>query len=335
MEVRNQYKKSKVLIFGSKSHRNLYITSKWYLCEELLQNVDEYVYLGITFHYSGRFKAAQRRLYVKALGAYHSIFKNFSNLDSVPVKVLLKLFSALVSPILLYCSEVWRVHLLGRLTNIEMISDIEKLHIKFCKRILDVHAKSTNLAVIAELGRYPIIIQISTLVIKYWLRINSSMNEKAARICVQSKYPILNSVILLEMCNFSFLKNAAIWKESDINNVAKSIKNDLCEKFTITWKDQIQQYRKLQVFKLVKPSIQFEKYLSQVKIVKHHQAMTRFRISAHRLPIETGRYVNIEHNLRLCPICNLHEVGDEYHYFLCCNNKKLEKLVQIIANSVL
>ena len=58
--------------------------------------------------------------YVKALGAYHSIFKNFSNLDSVPVKViLLKLLSALVSLILLYCS-VWGVHLLGRLTNIEM-----------------------------------------------------------------------------------------------------------------------------------------------------------------------------------------------------------------------
>ena len=62
-------KKFKVLIFGSKFHRSLYITSKWYLCGELLQNVDEYVYLGITFHYSGRFKAAQRRLYVKALGA--------------------------------------------------------------------------------------------------------------------------------------------------------------------------------------------------------------------------------------------------------------------------
>jgi hypothetical protein len=63
-----------------------------------------------------------------------------------------------VSPILLYCSEVWGVHLLGSLTNIEMfkkffsmISDIEKLHIKFCKRILGVHSKSTNLVAIAEL----------------------------------------------------------------------------------------------------------------------------------------------------------------------------------------
>jgi hypothetical protein len=107
-------KKSKVLIFGSKSQRSLYITSKWCLGGELLQCVDEYVYLGITFHYSGRFKVAQKMLYSKALGAYHSISKNVSNLDSVTVKVLLKLFSALhVSPILLYCSEVWGVHLLG------------------------------------------------------------------------------------------------------------------------------------------------------------------------------------------------------------------------------
>ena len=62
--------------------------------------------------------------------------------------------------------------------------------------------------------------------------------------------------------------------------------------------------------------------------------MTRFRISAHRLPIETGRYVNIEHNLRLCPICNLHEVGDEYHYFSRCNNKKLEKLQENFLNEL-
>ena len=68
-----------------------------------------------------------------------------------------------------------------------MISDSKKLHIKFCKRILGVHSKSTNLAVIAGLGRYQIIIQISTQVIEYWLRINSSIHEnqfvgKAARV---------------------------------------------------------------------------------------------------------------------------------------------------------
>jgi hypothetical protein len=221
-----------------------------------------------------------------------------------------------------------------------MISDIEKLHIKFCKRILGVHSKYTNLAAIAELGRYPMIIQLSTLAIKYWLRINSPMYEnqfvgKAACVCIQSRCPIAKfNDFLLEMCNFNSLKNTTIWKESDINNVVKGIKNELCERFNIMWKVQIQQLCKLQVFKLVKPSIEFESYLSQVKIVKHRQAVTRFRISAHKLPIETGRYANIEHDLRLCPICNSNEIGDEYHYFSHCSNKRLEKLRENFLNEL-
>ncbi len=118
-----------------------------------------------------------------------------------------------------------------------MTLDIDKLHIKFCKNILGVHSKSTNLAVIAELGRYPMIIQISTLVIKYWLRINSSMYEnqlvcKAARVYIQSRCPIAKfNDFLLEMCNFSCLKHITIWKESNINNVVKSIK-----KYRVMWK---------------------------------------------------------------------------------------------------
>ena len=52
-------------------------------------------------------------------------------------------------------------------------------------------------------------------------------------------------------------------------------------------KTKFNNFSKLQVFKLVKPGIEFESYLSQVKIVKHRTAVTRFRISAHKLPIET------------------------------------------------
>ena len=82
----------------------------------------------------------------------------------------------------------------------------------------------------------------------------------------------------------------------------------------------------MQVFKLIKPDIEFESYLTQVKNVKHRQVVTRFRISAHKLPIESGRYANIERNLRLSSICNLQEIGDEYHYFSNCENEKLKKL---------
>ena len=83
-------KKSTVLIFGSKSQRRPYITMDRYFDGDLIQCVDEYPYLGITFHYDGGFKLARNRLHNKALQVYHSISRNFSNVDRVSVRVLVK-----------------------------------------------------------------------------------------------------------------------------------------------------------------------------------------------------------------------------------------------------
>ena len=54
-------------------------------------------------------------------------------------------------------------------------SEIEKLHLKVCKRILGVHAKGTNIAVYEELGKTLLFTQIAKLVVKYWLRIKSPL----------------------------------------------------------------------------------------------------------------------------------------------------------------
>ena len=69
---------------------------------------------------------------------------------------------------------------------------MEKLHLKFCKRVLGVHSKSTNIAVFGELGRTPLIFQIAKLVIKYWFRIKSpsfsnTLVGEAAKACMELK----------------------------------------------------------------------------------------------------------------------------------------------------
>ena len=45
---------------------------------------------------------------------------------------------------------------------------------------------------------------------------------------------------------------------------------------------------------------------------------TKFRISAHRLEIECGRYKNIPISERLCKMCNLGKTEDEIHFMLEC-----------------
>ena len=91
------FKKSKVLVFGTSTQYRLHSTSMWSINQNTLENVNEYCYLGITLHSSGNFKRAQKIIHGKALHAYHSIFKSFSNVENVPIKLMLKLFSSIVN----------------------------------------------------------------------------------------------------------------------------------------------------------------------------------------------------------------------------------------------
>ena len=101
------------------------------------------------------------------------------------------LFDHLIKPILLYGSEIWSpidltyrsakgplnrkasfIHDLRKdLPYITKYMDLddptEKLHLKFCKTTLGVHTKASNLAVYAELGRYPLFIDQLIQSIKY------------------------------------------------------------------------------------------------------------------------------------------------------------------------
>ena len=69
------------------------------------------------------------------------------------------------------------------------------------------------------------------------------------------------------------------------------------------WKDQVQQHEdqgKLRTFKKFKTNLNFEEYLNEISNIKHRQAVTKLRISSHRLPVESVRYNNIPFNERTC-----------------------------------
>ena len=85
----------------------------------------------------------------------------------------------------------------------------------------------------------------------------------------------------------------------------------------------------------MKEKYTFEKYLDFIDNRQHKAALTKLRISAHRLHIETGRYKRYYYNLRrnvntprekrTCSVC-VNEIEDEYHFlFECKKNKELRK----------
>ena len=48
--------------------------------------------------------------------------------------------------------------------------------------------------------------------------------------------------------------------------------------------------------------------------------MCKFRTNNHKLPVEiySWNYFNKQRNERTCNICNLQDIGDEYHYVMRC-----------------
>ena len=52
------------------------------------------------------------------------------------------------------------------------------------------------------------------------------------------------------------------------------------------------------------------------RFLRQCMLITRFRVSAHTLLSEKGRYHNIERGKRLCQMCDMNDVEDEYHFIL-------------------
>jgi hypothetical protein len=85
----------------------------------------------------------------------------------------LKLFDALVYPILTYSAEIW---------GFENKNIIEKNHLQFCRKILGVRTSTHNFMVYGELGRYPIELQIKIKMLCFWNKIVGNHDKLSGKI---------------------------------------------------------------------------------------------------------------------------------------------------------
>ncbi len=73
--------------------------------------------------------------------------------------------------------------------------------------------------------------------------------------------------------------------------------------------------KNLRTYKVFKNSLHFEPYL-KVQCPKYRIAISRIRMSAHNLVIETGRHKSQSSDVRLCSHCNVPET--EMHHIMYC-----------------
>ena len=109
-----------------------------------------------------QFPTLRKKIYAiskKACKAMFYIQKSLLS-DNMNIYGHIKLFNACVQPILLYCSEVWSLFtLIKGNVNVELKYDSfipNKVQMKYVKYMLGVHKSATHIALLAELGLYPL-----------------------------------------------------------------------------------------------------------------------------------------------------------------------------------
>ncbi len=173
-------KKTKVLVF-QKGRQAKYQT--FHAGDTILETVRTYQYLGVVFAASGSWEAAKLSLYNKSLKAFYKLRKMLG--QHPDPAVTLHLFDHTVKAILTYSSEIWSCVNTGRncKNNESRIITVfqtliqEKLNVKMCKYVLGVHSKSSNIASLGELGRYPMFVDNIIQMVKYWFRLHETNNS--------------------------------------------------------------------------------------------------------------------------------------------------------------
>ena len=101
------------------------------------------------------------------------------------------------------------------------------------------------------------------------------------------------------------------------------IKSKLIKRSMELWEKQLHENAvikkgKMRTYYRFKPIFKKEIYLNVIGNRDIRKGFTQFRVSAHDLSIEKGRYKNIKLENRTCKNCQSLEIEDEFHFLITC-----------------
>ena len=320
--------KTNVVVFN-KSFTKKIKTLNFSINGQPIEMTKSYCYLGIDISSTGSFSKALDSLYKKSLRSLFSLYSSlniYSDGSSIPL--FLKLFDALVKPILLYGSEIWGYATLN-LTN----NPSEKLINKFYRILLGVPNYCSTIGTHVELGRFPVSVDIKYSMLKYFCRVVTLPKSRLVSHCYWSLFNLknvkdrwLSSVKEIIECagqrTFNFLWNSQKSLSQVNTKLIYKCQGQVLEtfkqQFISTAVNKMAEQNKLQYFREAKTEFTLSKYLHILAARNSRSLLCKLRLGALKLEVETGRKFGVVRNERVCKLCNSGQVEDEIHFLFSC-----------------
>ena len=316
----NQDKTKIISILNEKNSKML--NPKFFYDGKELEIVNEFNYLGVLLTQKG---ITNESVNARILPAQRTMFATLSKSKSIqlPIDLTLDLFNKTVSPCALYGAEVF---------GFNDCTKLETLQLKFLKYALKLKISTSTNMVYGETGFFPLEILIKIRMVSFWVSLITGSHDKIVFklyvICTKLhsegllKFKWLDKIIsIINECGMSYvyLNQAQMDKKFLKNQFLPNIKTSLKQQFLQKWEKEVAESSKSFYYRhfQLKPSLQ--NYLTKMP-PNIWIPLVKLRTANHKFPIEIYSW-NIlyrERSKRLCSLCTLNEVGDEYHYVMIC-----------------
>ena len=128
----------------------------------------------------------------------------------------------------------------------------------------------------------------------------------------------------LEECGFAYVWHSPLSSTFNSPQIISSFHQRLKDIYLQSFISEMRNNNKLRTYRLLKNTYHEEKYL-KIPNIQHRTAITKLRISSHKLHIEKGRHNHIPLQERICQYCELDEIEDEYHFVANCTLYRTER----------
>ncbi len=226
------------------------------------------------------------------------------------IQTWLKILKAIIEPIALYGCEIWGPLKTQDFSKWEK-EEIEIMHTQICKNILKVNRATPNNSCRAELGQYPLLINIQKRAVKFQQQLKCSDPSSYQAEALQWQEQNLQKSALLQLVLKLHPNQHSKIRPNQITQLQK-------QNYISYWKDATKIQKKMELYLHLKRDYKPAEYLSCVKDHKLRKTLTKYRVSDHCLAIERGR-----HRQRWQPReqrqCSQKEVETEEHFLLHCD----------------
>ncbi len=289
--------------------------------------VESFKYLGVDMHCTKSLTDAGLPRKESGQRAMLAMLRRCRELGIDDPMLQVRLFDALVQPVMMYAVELWGasgVHK-GELTG-------DLVHRDFLRRLLGVRSGTPNLAVLAEVGRYPLQVFAAQMLLKYWNRLVGMDSDRLAKRAFvvsaalagqtarRSRHMSWAGQVAAAIDSLGLPCDLAGPAPVDVKQAAASMQSAYLASVADSSSSKVQQYLRMRD-DVVPEKYCMASYLRAVGGWRQRKRLAQLRTGSHWLGVESGRSgsARVPRDQRICRRCSSGEVDDEAHMIFRCS----------------